>query len=60
MGSNGIIILLAFFESQHDLWDSNEKRVNFAKLYLEDLRFLYKDSSDENKKVHNLEYDLIV
>ena len=33
---------------------------NFAKLYLEDLHFLYKDSSDENKKVHNLEYDLIV
>ena len=45
---------MAFFESQQDLRDSDKEHVDFAKFHLEDLRFLYKDSTDDNKKVCNL------
>lgn len=54
IGSNGIAILMAFFDTQPELRDSDEERVEFAKYYLENLRFLYKDSENENKKVHVL------
>ena len=40
-----------------NLQNSDEERINFAKFYLEDLRFLYKDSADEDKKVCGPEYD---
>jgi hypothetical protein len=43
---------MAFFDNQSDLRDSDEERVGFAKYYLSDLRFLYKDSQHENKKVY--------
>ena len=42
---------MAFFDAQLDLQDSDEEHVGFAKYYLEDLRFLYKYSEHENKKV---------
>jgi hypothetical protein len=51
MGSNGIAVLMAFFDNQPYLRDSDEERVGFAKYYLENLRFLYKDTKDEDKKV---------
>ena len=51
IGSNGIMILLAFLNSQPDLQDSDSGRQEFAKNYLEDFRFLYKDSEHEDKKV---------
>lgn len=51
IGSNGIAVLMAFFDDQPDLRNSDEERINFAKFYLENLRFLYKDSENENKKV---------
>ena len=56
IGSNGIAILMAFFDTQPDLRDLDEERIGFAKYYLEDLRFLYKDSSHENKKVLSSKY----
>jgi hypothetical protein len=45
------MVLMAFFEMQPDLRDSDEERVEFTKYYLKNLRFLYKDSEHENKKV---------
>ena len=42
---------MAFFEAQPDLQNSDEERKGFAKYYLKDLRFLYKDCENENKKV---------
>ena len=51
VGSTGTSSLLAFFDSQESLRDSDEERQEFAKYYLEDLRFLYKDSDSEDKKV---------
>ena len=47
---------MAFFDTQPDLRDLDEERIGFAKYYLEDLRFLYKDSSHENKKVLSSKY----
>ena len=50
IGSTGIAIFLAFFNSQPDLQDSDEERIDFAKYYLENLRFLYRDSDCDDKK----------
>ena len=41
-----------------NLKNSDEERINFAKFYLEDLRFLYKDCADEDKKVSGPEHNL--
>lgn len=57
IGSNGLAVLMAFFDNQPDLRNSDEERVAFAKFYLENLRFLYKDSTNEDKKVRDLELD---
>jgi hypothetical protein len=51
IGSTGIAVVLAFCDSQEDLESSDEERVEFANYYLKDLRFLYKDADDDNKKV---------
>ena len=51
IGSNSIVVLMAFFDDQPDLRNSDEERINFTKFYLENLCFLYKDSENENKKV---------
>ena len=51
VGSTGITGLLAFFDSQYFLRDSDEEHQEFAKYYLKDLCFLYKDSDSEDKKV---------
>lgn len=42
---------MAFFDNQPYLRDSDEDRMEFAKFYLGDLRFLYEDSTNEDKKV---------
>jgi hypothetical protein len=47
----GITALLTFFDSQEDYQDSDTERQGFAKHYLEDLRFLYNDSSDKDMRV---------
>lgn len=49
------MVLMAFFDSQQNLRDSDSERVEFAKYYLEDLHFLYKDFEHENKKVRDPE-----
>ena len=36
---------------QEDLRDSDEERIEFAKYYLEDLRFLYVNTDHDDKKV---------
>ena len=56
IGSNGIAVLMAFFDTQPSLQGSDEERIDFAKSYLEDLRFLYKDSNDVDKKVCDSEH----
>lgn len=48
------MILLAFCDSQDDLRNSDEERMEFAKYYLKDLRFLYTDTDDDDKKVRDL------
>lgn len=48
---------MAFFDTQLDLQDSDEDRIDFAKFYLEDLRFLYKDSENGDKKVCDPKHD---
>ena len=45
------MVLMAFFDDQPDLQNSDEECIIFAKFYLENLRFLYKDSENENKKL---------
>lgn len=42
---------MAFFDSQPDLQNSDVERIEFAKFYLEDLRFLYENTENKNKKV---------
>jgi hypothetical protein len=54
IGSTGIAVLMAFFDSQEELQDSDEERVEFAEHHLKDLRFLYKTSVGDDKKVCNL------
>ena len=51
VGSTGIAILLTFLDTQEDLRDSDEEHIKFARYYLEDLCFLYKDTEHNNKKV---------
>jgi hypothetical protein len=51
IGSTGIAVVLAFLDSQHELKDSDDDRIEFATYYLGELRFLYKDSSRTDKKV---------
>lgn len=50
--SGGIMSLLALVDTREFLRDSDEERQEFAKYWLEDLRFLYKDSDCKDKKVH--------
>jgi hypothetical protein len=47
---------LGFCDSHKDLKNSDEERVEFAKYYLEDYRFLYEDAEDDNQKVCNAKY----
>jgi hypothetical protein len=54
IGSNGIMVLVTFFDNQPDLRDSDSDRQEFAKYYLKDLRFLYKNSQHDDKKVCDL------
>lgn len=51
IGSTGISVVLAFCESQNELANSDEERVQFAKELLENLRFLYWDANGDDKKV---------
>ena len=51
---------MAFLDSQEDLQDSDEERQQFCKYYLHKLRFLYKDSDNENKKVCKSAYHLFI
>ena len=50
--SSGTMSLLVLFDSREFLRDSDKERQEFAKYWLEDLRFLYKDSDRKDKKVH--------
>ena len=60
IGSAGITVLLAFCDSQEDLWNSDEERVEFAKFFLKDLCFLYRDTNYDDKNVCDAEYSLII
>ena len=60
IGSNCIAVLMAFFDTQPDLRDLDEKCIGFTKYYLEDLRFLYKDSKHKNKKVCDPEHYYLI
>ncbi|KAH9166464.1 hypothetical protein EDB89DRAFT_1910690 [Lactarius sanguifluus] len=49
IGSLGISCVQSFCDSQDLLRDSDSERQIFASFYLEDLRFLYEDTDDEDK-----------
>ena len=51
IGSNGIMVLVTFFNTQPELQDSDSGRQEFAKYYIENLHFLYKNSQHVDKKV---------
>jgi hypothetical protein len=51
IGSAGISNLLAFFDSQEHLRDSDKARQVFAENYMEQFRFLYDDCSGEDETV---------
>lgn len=51
MGSTAIAIVLAFCDGNPALKDSDENRQEFAAEYLEQLRFLYEKSDDNDAKV---------
>jgi hypothetical protein len=51
---------MAFFDSNTRLQNSDVERKEFANFYLEDLRFLYEDAQDENKKVCDPEHIQVV
>ena len=53
IGSAGVAILLVFCDSQDDLRNSDEKCMEFTKYYLKDLCFLYTNTDDDDKKVHD-------
>jgi len=55
VGSAGISVVLVFCDSDDDLRDSDGERVEFAKYYLGDLRFLYRDADGDDKKVCDTE-----
>jgi hypothetical protein len=50
-GSTGVSTVQSFCDSQELLRDSDLERQEFASYLLEDLRFLYKDSSRDDKTV---------
>ena len=56
IGSSGIAVILAFCDSQEELENSDEERVKFANFWLEGLRFLYRDTNDEDKKVRHTDH----
>ena len=49
IGTAGIASLLALFDSREYLRDSDQERQEFAKYYLKDFRFLYKDTDRGDK-----------
>ncbi|KAN0130427.1 hypothetical protein V8E53_011828, partial [Lactarius tabidus] len=50
VGFTGIVVLLAFFNSQEHFQVSDEQHQIFTKYYIDDLCFLYKDSEHEDRK----------
>lgn len=49
IGTAGITSLLALFDSREYLRDSDQERQEFARYYLKDFRFLYKDTDRGDK-----------
>ena len=51
IGSTALSILIAFFESQDNLRDSDENRAEFADYLLDKLRFCYKKADGDDEEV---------
>ena len=52
--SSALSILIAFFDSQDDLWESDQKRADFADYALDKLWFCYKKANGDDKEVSAL------
>lgn len=54
IGSAALSVLIAYFESQEDLKDSDDNRAEFAEYALDKLRFCYKkaDGNDEEVSIY--------
>ena len=51
IGSTAIMVLIAFFTSQPDMFDTDKDRQEWAEWYLRDLRFAYKDVDRDDRNV---------
>ena len=51
IGSVALSIIIAFFESQDDLKDSDENRAKFAEYALDKLQFCYKKADGDDEEV---------
>jgi hypothetical protein len=51
IGSTALSVLIAFFESQEDLKDSDDGRAEFAEFALDKLRFCYKKADGNDEEV---------
>ena len=50
-------MVLAFCKSNTSLAESDKERVDFAKDYLQDFRFMYQDTDDDDRAVS---YSIII
>ena len=55
--STAITVLIAFFASQPDMFDTDKDRQEWAEWYLKDLRFAYKDVDGDDRKVCTVRFD---
>ena len=51
IGLTAIMVLIAFFALQPDMFDTDEDRQEWAEWYLRDLCFAYKDVDGDDRKV---------
>ena len=57
IGLTAIIVLIAFFALQPDMFDTDEDRQEWAEWYLKDLCFAYKDADRDDRKVCTVQFD---
>ena len=57
IGLTAIMVLIAFFALQPDMFDTDEDRQEWAEWYLKDLRFAYKDADRDDRKVCTVQFD---
>ena len=57
IGLTAIMVLIAFFASQPDMFNTDEDRQEWAEWYLKDLHFAYKDADGDDRKVCTVRFN---